>query len=217
MSIDAMIDAVLTSLEEKSANPSSKEEALGVLSRALQSYSDSSTTSTAASRRAIFKRLLSPLVTNMEARSDGVRDAACTALAAARRFLADDSAYTRFTLDVVDDSKKSRIDQAYQRLTTIVKKVIDSSKLDSVPPIDPPDGEISGPSQEKPAAERAVAMAPVVGPPPSKRQKISARGAPPSASTNSAFAPEHYMPDDDVKNVLSKWFVNHLHSLAFLF
>ncbi|KAM7541145.1 hypothetical protein Aperf_G00000023021 [Anoplocephala perfoliata] len=202
MSIDTMIDAVLTSLEEKSANPSSTEEAMGVLNRALQSYSNSSITSTAASRRAIFKRLLLPLVTNMEARTDGVRDAACNALATARRFLADDSAYARFTLDVVDDSKKSRIDHAYQRLTKIVKKVEKPSKSDLAPPVDPPEGEIPGPSEEKPAAKKEMLMAPLAIPAQSRKQKIGARGVSPSV-----FATEQHLSDDEIKNQLSKWSV----------
>lgn len=116
------------SLSDKAANPSMKEEAVGLLGRALQA---SEGTTSITIRRTLFRRLLLPLVALMEAPSDGVREAACHTLAIARRFLDDDSTYARLTFDVFDDSKKVRIDLAYQRLSTVVKKAERPPKVES--------------------------------------------------------------------------------------
>lgn len=100
-----------------------KEEAVALLGRALQASEDN--TITMPVKRTLFRRLLSPLVELMDAPSDGVRDAACQTLAHARRFLADDTSYARLVVGTVCDSKKIRIDHAYQCLVSIplVKKV----------------------------------------------------------------------------------------------
>ena len=96
---------------------------MALLGRALQA-SDGSIIAM-PSRRSLFRRLLSPILELMDARSDGLREAACQTIAIARRFLADDSSYNRLIVDTVCDSKKSRIDHAYQRLVSapLVKEV----------------------------------------------------------------------------------------------
>ncbi len=107
----------MTSLTEKTSNPSVKEEATNLLGRALQHYHSAAPQAGLPARRNLVKRLLAHVAPLMEARTDGLREAAYTAMAASRIYLADEPSYARLTASAVDDSKKSRIDQVFARLT----------------------------------------------------------------------------------------------------
>lgn len=203
MSIESVAEAVIASLGEKSANPTSKEEAMGVLNRALQVSLDSSNPPPVSSRRAIFKHILSPLVFNLEDRTDTVRDAAYNTLASARRFLADEVTYARLASKDVDDSKKSRIDQAYQKLAKVVKKVDRSSK----PPIAAPN-ELDDFPDKVVLAKRPPNATPLVSSSQAKKSKMSAKGASQSLPSNSNFTSELHMSDDEIKDILFKWSIS---------
>nr|CDS32374.1 cytoskeleton associated protein 5 [Hymenolepis microstoma] len=200
MSIETVTETVITCLGEKSANPTFKEEAMGVLNRALQASLDSSNPPPTSSRRAIFKHILSSLASNLEDRTDTVRDAACNALASARRFLADEAAYARIAAKDIDDSKKVRIDQAYQKLSTAVKKVVRPPKSTLSEPLELDDlpGKVI-PSKKMPNST------PLVGPSQTKKLKMGAKGASQSLPVNSNFTSELHMSDDEVKDMLFKW------------
>ncbi|KAL5111518.1 Cytoskeleton-associated protein 5-A [Taenia crassiceps] len=204
LSIEAITEAVLASLSDKAANPSMKEEAVGLLGRALQA---SEGTTSVTTRRPLFRRLLPPLVALMEAPSDGVREAACHTLAIARRFLDDDATYARLTFDVFDDGKKARIDLAYQRLSTVVKKVERPPKVEFTSADSKMDMEAQAALLQKANRKRhPPASVGVIPPSQLKRAKATA-SVTTSAQPPASFAIEQHMSEEDVKRILSQKFV----------
>ncbi|KAH9287237.1 Cytoskeleton-associated protein 5 [Echinococcus granulosus] len=201
LSMEAITEAVLVSLSDKAANPTMKEEAVGLLGRALQASGGSASITV---RRTLFRRLLSPLVELMEARSDGVREAACHTLAIARRYLDDDSIYARLTLDVFDDNKKARIDLAYQRLSAVAKKVERPPKAESTLADAKMDIEVQVASLQKAIGKRhPLASSGVVPPPQSKKAKATA-SVTTTAQLPASFATEQHMSEEEVKRIFSQ-------------
>ncbi|KAL5962036.1 Cytoskeleton-associated protein 5-A [Taenia solium] len=201
LSIEAITEAVLVSLSDKAANPSMKEEAVALLGRALQA---SEGTTSITIRRTLFRRLLLPLVALMEAPSDGVREAACHTLAIARRFLDDDSTYARLTFDVFDDIKKARIDLAYQRLSTVIKKVERPPKVDSTSADGKMDMEAQVASLQKITGKRHPPASVGVIPPPQSKKAKATTSITTSAQPLASFAIEQHMSEEEVKHVLSQ-------------
>ncbi|VDM32695.1 unnamed protein product [Hydatigera taeniaeformis] len=201
LSMEAITEAVLVTLSDKAANPSMKEEAVGLLGRALQV---SEGTASIALRRSIFRRLLSPLVALMEAPSDGLREAACNTLATARRYLDDDSTYSRLTFDVLDDNKKSRIDLAYQHLLAVERPP--NVEFTSA---DPKTGmEVQIASLQKAAGKRH-SPAPIGIAPSSQSKKAKTTVSTTiSAQPPVSFAIEQHMPEDEVKRILSQGLIS---------
>lgn len=110
------MEAVLNSVGGKASNPSVIAESVGFLARALQHFHVTTQQPGLPTRRTLFMRILAPMVPLMEARTDYVRYAAYSAVAAARIFLADEQAYSQLTFESVDASKKTRIDSALIKL-----------------------------------------------------------------------------------------------------
>lgn len=206
MSIDTVADAIITSLGEKAANPTSKEEAIGVLTRSFQATATSANPPPIASRRALFKTILSPLIGSLEDRADTVRDAACSALASARRFLADEAAYARLTSSV-DEPKKSRIDQTYQKMCVVVKPVVKPPKTPSASQAQAL-GDL--PVSSEPVTKRPPASTPLAGRSQTKKSRVGPKATPKAKGplpTNTNFASEMHMSNDEVRSALINWSV----------
>uniref|UniRef100_A0A5K3EUU2 TOG domain-containing protein n=1 Tax=Mesocestoides corti TaxID=53468 RepID=A0A5K3EUU2_MESCO len=217
LSIDVVTEAVLACLADKTSNPNAMEEAVSLLGRAFLQTPDRLSSSLPA-RRALFKRLLVPLLPLMEARTDGLRDATCNTIAAAKVFLADDSAYSRLTQDTLGEAKRARVDQAFNRLTTAINSE-GSSNVEAMQMEDKAADE----GNRTPCRRTAAKLNPPAGgeqeslcPPQAKKSKTAPRAAN-STQPSGAFVAEHHLSEDELRRILSQVsisenVVNHLNS-----